>query len=58
MLRELGTRTIMALAIAIIFWSSAFSGIRAALEDFSPGPMALFRFGVASIVLLAGHSLI
>jgi len=52
MLRELGTRTIIALVIAIIFWASAFAGIRAALEDFSPGPMALFRFIVASIVLL------
>jgi drug/metabolite transporter (DMT)-like permease len=51
--KELGIRTIMALGIAIIFWASAFSGIRAALEDFSPGPMALFRFGVASLVLLA-----
>ena len=51
--KELGTRTIMALGIAIIFWASAFAGIRAALEDFSPGPMALFRFGVASLVLLA-----
>jgi drug/metabolite transporter (DMT)-like permease len=50
--KELGIRTIMALGIAIIFWASAFSGIRAALEDFSPGPMALFRFGVASLILL------
>lgn len=52
MYRELGTRTMIALAIAIIFWASAFSGIRAALEDFSPGSMALFRFAVASLVLL------
>ena len=50
--KELGTRTIMAIAIAIIFWSSAFAGIRATLDDFSPGSLALFRFGVASLVLL------
>lgn len=50
--KELGIRTIMAIAIAIIFWSSAFAGIRATLDDFSPGSLALFRFGVASLVLL------
>jgi len=52
MLRDLGVRIGIALTVSIIFWASAFAGIRAALEDFSPAPMALFRFSVASIVLL------
>jgi len=42
----------MAIVIAIILWASAFAGIRAVLDDFSPGPIALFRFIVASLVML------
>lgn len=48
----LDTRTILALCVTLIFWASAFAGIRAALEDYSPGQMALFRFLVASAVLV------
>lgn len=37
--------------VTIVFWSSAFAGIRVALFDFSPGHLALFRFLIASGVL-------
>lgn len=50
--KQLDARTIMAIAIAILLWSSAFAGIRAVLNDFSPGSIALLRFIIASIVML------
>ena len=37
--------------IALLFWASAFAGIRAALESYGPGQVALIRFGTASLVL-------
>ncbi len=36
---------------AVVLWSSAFVGIRVALQDYSPGAIALFRFLVAAICL-------
>lgn len=45
-------KTKMALTIAIVFWASAFVGIRLGLDGYSPGCMALFRFAVASICML------
>lgn len=44
-------RTRAALAIAIILWASAFVGIRIALEGYSPGGLALFRFLIASVCM-------
>ena len=38
--------------MTLVFWASAFTGIRAALEHFSPGHLALYRFLVASVTLL------
>ncbi|MEU8912948.1 EamA family transporter [Streptomyces nigrescens] len=52
---DVGTKTStvwFALAGALTLWASAFVGIRSALHDFTPGPMALFRFVVASGGLL------
>ncbi|MFC1835221.1 DMT family transporter [Thermodesulfobacteriota bacterium] len=49
------SRTLWAVALTLLFWSSSFAGIRAGLEWYSPGPMALFRFLVASLMLVA-HS--
>lgn len=46
------TRTLAALGITIVFWASAFAGIRAGLTTYSPGSLALFRFLVASAVLM------
>ena len=44
-------KTIGALAVATIFWASAFSAIRFALETFSTGHIVLLRFLSASILL-------
>jgi drug/metabolite transporter (DMT)-like permease len=41
----------LALAVTVVFWASAFAGIRAGLEAYGPGEIALFRFLVASVVL-------
>lgn len=44
-------RTLTALAVTLIFWASAFAGIGAGLEAYSPGHLALLRFLVASAAL-------
>src|SRR5688572_11392574 len=44
-------RVALALAATIVFWASAFAGIRAGLGSYGPGEIALFRFLVASVVL-------
>lgn len=40
------------LVSAIVLWASAFVGIRIALADYSPGPLALLRFLVASLCMM------
>jgi drug/metabolite transporter (DMT)-like permease len=40
-----------AILVTIVFWASAFAGIRAGLEAFSPGHLTLYRFLVASVAL-------
>jgi len=45
------TTVTLALAATVVFWASAFAGIRAGLDDYGPGQIALFRFAVASAVL-------
>jgi drug/metabolite transporter (DMT)-like permease len=52
-MKKLDGRTLIAVGITLLFWSSAFAGIRAALADYSPKHLVLFRFLVASIVLAA-----
>lgn len=47
----MGARTLAALGVTLLFWASAFAGIRAGLEAYAPGHLALFRFLVASAVL-------
>lgn len=42
----------VSLGLTIIFWASAFAGIRAGLEEYSPGHVALVRMLVASAALL------
>src|SRR5690242_4029266 len=37
--------------VTVVFWASAFVGIRAAAIELSPGPLALGRLLVASVVL-------
>jgi drug/metabolite transporter (DMT)-like permease len=48
-------RVLTALVITTVFWASAFAGIRAGLDAYGPGQVALFRFLVASAVL-AGYA--
>ena len=45
-------RIIMAIAVTLIFWASAFAGIRVGLKAYSPENLVLFRFLTASSVLL------
>jgi drug/metabolite transporter (DMT)-like permease len=45
------TRTILALAAALLLWASAFAGIRAGLRAYTPGQLAVLRFLTASAVL-------
>ncbi len=40
------------LGVTMIIWASSFAGIRAGLESFSPGALVVFRFLIASAVLL------
>ncbi len=40
------------LGFTIIFWASAFAGIRAGLQEYSPGHVALVRLSVAAVALL------
>ena len=44
-------KVFFALTVTLIFWGSAFVGIRAGLTAYSPGHLALLRFLVASAVL-------
>ncbi|SMB96004.1 DMT family transporter [Deinococcus hopiensis] len=40
-----------AILVTIVFWASAFAGIRAGLDAFSPGHLTLYRFLVAAVAL-------
>ena len=43
--------TLLAAAVTVIFWASAFPAIRVGLQAFSPFQVALLRYIAASIVL-------
>ena len=43
----------LAATITVLFWGSAFAGIRAGLHSYSPAHVALLRFFVASVILAA-----
>ncbi|HWZ84466.1 MAG TPA: DMT family transporter [Terriglobales bacterium] len=45
------SRTLFALAVALVLWASAFAGIRAGLHAYAPAHLALLRFLIASLVL-------
>lgn len=49
---KIGLRVYAAAACSMFFWSSAFVAIRMGLESYSPGPLALLRFLVASLCML------
>lgn len=46
----------LVMALALVLWATAFVGIRVAVTHYPPGPLALLRFSVAS-VLLGGYLL-
>jgi drug/metabolite transporter (DMT)-like permease len=48
-------RVLGALVVVLFIWASAFAGIRAGLEGYSPGHLALLRFLLGS-GLLAGYA--
>jgi len=48
-------RTLAAFGVTLLFWSSAFAGIRASLHAYTPAHIALLRHIVASVVL-AGYA--
>jgi drug/metabolite transporter (DMT)-like permease len=49
---KIDTSAAIALVVTLLPWASAFAGIRAGLEGYSPGALVLFRFLVASTGLL------
>jgi len=50
---RIDTRTIIAIGITILLWASSFAAVRAGLQAFTPGHIALFRFLIASVLLAA-----
>jgi drug/metabolite transporter (DMT)-like permease len=48
---RLDWRTLMAIAVTVVLWASAFAGIRAGLRAYSPQSVALLRYLTASVVL-------
>jgi drug/metabolite transporter (DMT)-like permease len=42
----------IALILAVFVWASAFVGIRFTIGEYSPGPLALFRYLIASLIML------
>ena len=51
--KSIDIRTLAAAGVTLVFWASAFAGIRAGLRTYSPHHLALLRFLVASAVLAA-----
>ncbi len=45
-------KTILAISLAVFFWSSALVGIRIGLQSYDPGSLALLRHLVASVGML------
>ena len=44
-------RVLLALGVTVVIWASAFAGIRAGLEAYAPGHLALLGFLVGSALL-------
>src|SRR3990167_5625961 len=44
-------KTKVALFLTVLFWASAFVGIKAGLQSYSPGGLALLRFLAASLCM-------
>ncbi|MDQ3376387.1 MAG: EamA family transporter [Actinomycetota bacterium] len=52
MKRTSDRRVLLALGVTVLIWASAFAGIRAGLEAYTPGHLALLRFLVGSALLV------
>jgi drug/metabolite transporter (DMT)-like permease len=50
--KRIDGRTLIAMGVTLLFWSSAFAGIRASLQAYTPTHLVLFRFLVASAVFV------
>lgn len=50
--KSISIKTLFAIAVAILSWSSSFVFIRVGLESYSPGDLALFRYLIVSAVML------
>ncbi len=55
--KQINLRVLIAVAITLLFWASAFAGIRAGLKAYSSGHLVLLRFIIASVGM-AGYALI
>jgi len=55
--KQINPRVLIAVAITLLFWASAFAGIRAGLKAYSPGHLVLLRFIIASVGM-AGYALL
>jgi len=49
---KMDKKALIAVSVSVLFWSSAFAGIRAGLHSYQPGHLALLRFLVASSFLM------
>jgi drug/metabolite transporter (DMT)-like permease len=49
--RRTDARTVSLLLAIVLFWGSAFAAIRAGLDSYAPGELALLRFAIASTLL-------
>jgi drug/metabolite transporter (DMT)-like permease len=50
--KSISTKTILAIIISMVSWSSSFVFIRLCLHDFTPGALALFRYLIVSATML------
>ncbi|MCC2667478.1 MAG: eamA, partial [Gammaproteobacteria bacterium] len=48
-MNKLTLKTKLALLTTVVLWASAFVAIRAGLQGYSPGGLALLRFLIASV---------
>ena len=49
--RRVGLPVVLAVAVTVVLWASAFIGIRGAGPHFDPGALALLRMAVGSLAL-------
>lgn len=52
MLKSISIKAQLSLLLATVLWASAFVGIRAGLQDYTPGGMALLRFLIAGVCMV------